>query len=142
MLGNQASMASLKKKKCGASRWCQSTTVFRLMKNTKFLLYCLSYFFVCAGLSSVYMHLIAFSAHTGVGQYESNYLVTIMGITGIIGRATSGFTLYYFKIRTINMYIAYMATAGIATVCLPTYCINFTGFSFLRERLEFLQTRI
>ena len=93
----------------------------RLCANVRFAIFCVSFFCASAGVSSVYMHLQAFAVTSGIDKHKSNMLVSVIGVSSIVGRAASGFIVHFLKLPTLAIYILYMALAGAATVLLPLY---------------------
>ena len=106
----------------------RTTSFSQLFRNVRFILYCTSYFFVCAGISSVYMHLQAFAVSSGVERHQSNLLITIMGFGGVISRASSGFILHRCEFSNIVMFTVCMFVSGIAAIFLPLYGSTYSGF--------------
>ena len=104
-----------------------SNGVLSIVKNGRFALYLLSYFLVSAGISSVYMHFQAYAVSSGIDRHQSNYLITAIGVAGVLGRCSSGFILYFIKVSSLTMYIMYLMLTGLVTVTLPAYGVTYTG---------------
>lgn len=68
----------------------QCPTFSHLLKNHFFILFCLSNFVMCIGYQLPYMYFKAFALSLNVSENDWSYILSIMGITDMIGRIIVG----------------------------------------------------
>ena len=93
--------------------------VIYIFMNKGFLLFCGSQFFLCIGISAIYLHLSAFAMHNGATQMEASYLISVTGFVSIFSRFMTGMAGNHDTIENSLLYMGSNGISGIATMFCP-----------------------
>ena len=92
---------------------------FFIFKNTNYQLLCYNNFFMCFGLSIVYVHLSAYATTTGITSNMSALLFSVIGVSNFLGRIAFGVLGHVQKINHIVLYSSAFLASGLTTLMCP-----------------------
>ena len=92
---------------------------FFIFKNVSYQLLCVNNFFMCFGLSIVYVHLSAYATTTGISSNLSALLFSVIGASNFLGRIAFGILGHVERINHIVLYSIAFLASGVTTLLCP-----------------------
>ncbi|XP_034538063.1 monocarboxylate transporter 12-B-like [Notolabrus celidotus] len=107
----------------------QSTQDFGFLLLPDFLFLSVSLLFLAYGCSTPVVYLVPYALSVGVGYQQAAFLMSIFGVSGIVGNITFGWISdrKYLKKYRMLTYMVAIGMEGLCCMCLPL----FNSFSFL-----------
>ncbi|XP_039253946.2 monocarboxylate transporter 5-like isoform X1 [Styela clava] len=102
----------------------KKTLTFGLLKDPLWLILTANLVLTQFGYSMTLVHTVARAKKMGIGEYESVFLISYIGITEVTAQLSSGFMADRINFRKINLhkvYIAIMAAATIISLFVKSY---------------------
>jgi len=96
-----------------------------VISNKGIICLCISMFFFCFGLYSMYLHLPNYITTKGFSPLEAAYLMSISGLLSILGRILTGFVAN--SVDELIPYAGSMCIVAVATFIYPFTSSHFVG---------------
>ncbi|XP_072172063.1 monocarboxylate transporter 12-like [Diadema setosum] len=106
--------------------------IFLLLKNRFLVLFALSNFVLCIGYQLPYVYFKSFALQLGVGADEWSFILSVMGITDMLGRIFVGFVFDRIlgKHRRMIGYVTSCVLAGMM-LCIVPLASNYLSLSII-----------
>lgn len=107
---------------------------FELMKNPLWIILTVNLVVTQFGYSITLVHTVARAKLLGIGDYESVFLISCIGITEVISQLSSGFMADKIALRKITLHKIYITIMAVATIIslfvnsylgMTIYCVLF-----------------
>ncbi|KAF0992769.1 hypothetical protein HZS_4370 [Henneguya salminicola] len=105
----------------------ENLIVFLVMKNTKYIILCVSTFVVSLGYLVIYLYIQIYAHSNGVEANKARTLIGYFSIGSLFGRLFFGFVANFIGSRRINVLILCFFVMGLLNI-LSTFCNSFVGF--------------
>ncbi|XP_078666767.1 monocarboxylate transporter 13-like isoform X1 [Branchiostoma floridae x Branchiostoma belcheri] len=104
---------------CNLRERCLSVVDLSLLKQPSFLIFLISVGFVASNRQTSNIYLIPRAKFLGVDDYPAAFLMSIVGILGIVGRGVSGVLPEWERFRRIDQYGTVAVLMGCAMMLVP-----------------------
>ena len=117
---------------CPGSNSSSKSVMFewKLLKNPLFLLYGVSSFFFFCGYPGIFIIVAPHAKAVGYSKKDAAFLLSIMGVSDIVGRVGTGWFADLKLIRRSNIIVVSQILTCAATVTLP-FVSNYVGIAVL-----------
>ena len=88
---------------------------------------CSCMFCYCLGIHLIFLHFPNYVVHQGSTTAQASFLVSVIGILGVLGRVLAGIAANHEKIDDILLYAGAIWIVGLATVFIPFYSGAYAG---------------
>ena len=117
----------LKEKDGGLWAWPVISFYAHVARKRPVICLSLCMFCYCFGTYVIFLHFPNYSVHQGSTTVQASFLVSVIGVLGVIGRVLTGITANNEKIDDILLYAGAMGVVGLATLLLPLYSGSYAG---------------
>lgn len=99
---------------------------FSLLREPAFLLACVANVLGMMGFYVPFVYITDSSIQKGIGREPAAFLLSVIGITNLIGRLAFGFVVDKAGVKALDVNNACLAVSGIATFTVP-FCYSYAS---------------
>ena len=102
-----------------------------VFKKGGYLLLCVNNVLICSGLSVVYVHLAAFAEASGISDDNSAMLLSVIGISNLVGRLLIGGVSSHPRLNVFLTYSVSFMIGGMAATFFPVLRMSYPAMIVL-----------